>query len=314
MNKVSVIGAGNVGASTAQCIAQQELADVALIDVAGNLATGKALDLAQSAAVQAGDGVLIGGADYALTAGSQVVVITAGLARKPGMSREDLLATNARIVADVTSNCLKYSPDAIFVVVTNPLDAMAFLAWKRSGLPSHRVIGMAGVLDSGRFQRFIADELKVSAEDVRAMVLGGHGDLMVPLPRFSTVNGIPITSLMSKARIKELCERTRNGGAEIVQYLQSGSAYYAPGASVTMMVEAILKNKRRLLPCSVHANGLYGLGDVYIGLPAIIGAWGVEQVLAPALNIVELRALKRSAASAAAAQTQVLKFALETKE
>jgi malate dehydrogenase len=191
---------------------------------------------------------------------------------------------------------------------------MAFLAWKRSGLPSHRVIGMAGVLDSGRFQRFIADELKVSAEDVRAMVLGGHGDLMVPLPRFSTVNGIPITSLMSKVRIKELCERTRNGGAEIVQYLQSGSAYYAPGASVTMMVEAILKNKRRLLPCSVHANGLYGLGDVYIGLPAIIGAKGVEQVLAPALNIVELRALKRSAASAAAAQAQVLQFAVENKE
>ncbi len=295
--KVTVVGAGNVGATTAQYIVERELADVVLTDVIEGLPQGKALDLLEAGPIHRYDCRLIGANDYKDTAGSDLVVITAGLARKPGMSRDDLLFKNAEIVRAVVREVVALSPDAILIIVTNPLDAMAQLAWKASGLPKHRVIGMAGVLDSARFRTFIAQELDVSVEDVTAFVLGGHGDTMVPLPRYSTVAGIPITELLPKDRIEALVQRTANGGAEIVNLLKTGSAFYAPGASVTEMVEAILRDKRKVLPCAVYLEGEYGIRGLFVGVPVKLGRRGIEQIIQITLTPDEDAALKRSAAA-----------------
>lgn len=297
MSKVSVVGAGFVGATVAQYVSEKEIADVVLADVIEGMPQGKALDLLEAAPVHGHDRNIFGTNDYKDTKGSDIVVITAGTARKPGMSRDDLLKINASIVQAVAKETIKHSPEAIFIIVTNPLDVMTYLAWQTVKLPSQRVIGMAGVLDSSRFATFISMELGVSKQDIRAMVLGGHGDLMVPLPRFSTVNGVPITELISKERIESLCQRTRDGGAEIVALLKSGSAWYAPGASVAQMAEAILRNQHRLLPCAVLAEGQHGLKDVYIGLPTILGKNGVEKIIELKLEATELEALQKSASS-----------------
>ena len=297
MSKVTVVGSGFVGATVAQYVAMKDIADVVLVDVVEGMPQGKALDLYQAAPVFGYGSKPVGTNNYADTAGSDIVVITAGIARKPGMSRDDLLKTNAKIVQEVARETCKNSPDAIFIIVTNPLDVMTYLAWETTRLPHHRVIGMAGVLDSARFQAFIAMELDVSVKDIRAMVLGGHGDLMVPLPRFSTVNGVPITELLPKDKIAALCDRTRNGGAEIVSLLKSGSAYYGPGAAVTSMVEAILKDENRLLPCAVYADGQYGVKDIYVGLPAILNRQGVKSIVELQLKEDESAALKKSAES-----------------
>lgn len=295
--KVTVVGAGNVGATTAQYIVERELADVVLTDVIEGLPQGKALDLLQAGPIHRYDCRLTGANDYKATAGSDIVVITAGLARKPGMSRDDLLQKNAEIVRGVVQEVVRLSSDAILIVVTNPLDAMAQLAWKTSGFPKQRVIGMAGVLDSARFRTFIAEELDVSVENVTAFVLGGHGDTMVPLPRYSTVAGIPITELLSKDRIEALVQRTANGGAEIVNLLKAGSAFYAPGASVTEMVEAILRDKKKILPCAAYLEGEYGIRGLYVGVPVKLGRRGIEQIIEITLTPDEAAALKRSASA-----------------
>ncbi len=297
VSKVTVVGAGNVGATVAQYVAEKDLADVVLVDVVDGLPQGKGLDLRQASPIHYHDRKLEGSNDYAATKGSDIVVITAGVARKPGMSRDDLLKINANIVKEVASQAIKQSPDAIFIVVSNPLDVMTYLTWKTTKLPHNRVIGMAGVLDSARFQTFISMETGYSVEDVRAMVLGGHGDLMVPLTRFATINGIPLSEFLSKEKINELVARTRDGGAEIVKYLKTGSAYYAPGASATQMVEAILKDKNRLLPCAVLADGHYGLKDVYIGLPCVLGKDGLQKIVDIKLTEEESQELKKSAES-----------------
>jgi malate dehydrogenase len=295
--KVTVVGAGNVGATTAQYIVERELADVVLTDVVDGLPQGKALDLLQAGPVHGYDCRITGANDYEPTAGSDIVVITAGLARKPGMSRDDLLLKNAEIVGGVVTETARRSPTAILIVVTNPLDAMAQLALRRSGFPKQRVIGMAGVLDSARFRTFIAQELDVSVENVTAFVLGGHGDTMVPLPRYSTVAGIPITELLPKDRLEALVTRTANGGAEIVGLLKTGSAYYAPAASVVEMVEAILKDKKKVLPCTAYLEGEYGVKGLFVGVPAKLGRRGVEQILQITLSPDEAAALGRSAAA-----------------
>jgi malate dehydrogenase len=297
VSKVTVIGSGNVGATVAQCVAEKDVADVVLIDIIEGMPQGKALDMMEAAPIHGHDRKIHGTNDYADTKDSDIVVITAGIARKPGMSRDDLLKINAGIVQTCSKEALKHSPNAIFIIVTNPLDVMTYLAWQTTKLPTHRVMGMAGVLDSGRFQTFIGMELKTSVQDVRAMVLGGHGDLMVPLPKYSTVNGVPITELMPKDRVDALCQRTRDGGAEIVALLKSGSAWYAPGASAALMVEAILKDQNRLLPCCVYADGQYGLKDVYVGLPAVLGREGVKKIIDLKLDDSETAALKKSADS-----------------
>ncbi|MBX9666784.1 MAG: malate dehydrogenase [Candidatus Obscuribacterales bacterium] len=297
MSKVTVVGAGNVGATVAQYVAEKNLADVVLVDVVDGLPQGKGLDLSQASPIHYHDRKLEGSNDYAATKGSDIVVITAGVARKPGMSRDDLLKINANIVKEVASQAVKQSPDAIFIVVSNPLDVMTYLTWKTTKLPHNRVIGMAGVLDSARFQTFISMETGYSVEDVRAMVLGGHGDLMVPLTRFATINGIPLSEFLSKEKINELVARTRDGGAEIVKYLKTGSAYYAPGASAAQMVEAILRDKNRLLPCAVLADGHYGLKDVYIGLPCVLGKEGLTKIVDIKLTDEEAQELKKSAES-----------------
>ncbi len=300
MKKVSIIGAGNVGATVAQYLASEDAADIVLLDINEGAAKGKALDLMQALALTGSSAHVSGTADYADTAGSSVVVICAGSPRKPGMSRDDLLKINAKIVAHAARESLKHSPNAIFVVVSNPLDVMAYLVWAVTKIAPERVIGMAGVLDSARFQAFIADELKVSPVDVRAMVLGGHGDLMVPLPRFSTVDGVPVTELIEANRIAAMSTRTRNGGAEIVELLKTGSAWYAPGAATASMVKAILTGKRKLMPCSVYSGGrydVYQLPAVYIGLPVYIGANGVEDLVKLNLDEAEYAALRASADS-----------------
>ena len=296
-HKVTVVGAGNVGATAAQRIAEADLADVVMVDVAADLATGKALDMMESAPVLGFTAKITGGGDYGPTAGSDVCVVTAGLARKPGMSRDDLLFKNAEIVGGVVQEVARRSPDAILIVVTNPLDAMAQLAWRKSGFPRHRVLGMAGVLDSARFRTFIAAELDVSVENVTAFVLGGHGDTMVPLPRYSTVAGIPITDLLSKDRIEALVKQTANGGAEIVNLLKTGSAFYAPAASVVEMVEAILKDKRKILPCAAYLEGEYGIRGLFVGVPVKLGRKGIEQIVQISLTPDENAALQRSAAA-----------------
>ena len=295
--KISVIGAGNVGASVAQYAVERELGDVVLVDVIEGIPQGKALDLAQAGPVHGYDSSLVGSNGYDETADSDIVVITAGLARKPGMTRDDLLFKNAEIVGSVVEQVVKRSKHAILILVTNPLDAMVQLAWKKSGFPAERVIGMAGVLDSARFRTFIARELDVSVENVTAFVLGGHGDTMVPLPRYSTVAGIPITDLLPSDKIQALVTRTANGGAEIVAFLKSGSAYYAPAASTVEMVEAILKDKKKILPCAAYLDGQYGTKGLYVGVPAKLGRKGVEQIIEIKLQKDEQAAFDRSAAA-----------------
>jgi len=294
-NKVTVIGAGNVGATVAQRIAEAGLADVVLIDIVEGLPQGKGLDLAEAAPVVGHDARVSGTNDYADTAGSDIVVVTSGLARQPGMSRDDLLAKNAGIVRSVVEQAVRHSPDAILVIVTNPLDAMCHIAMTASGFPRERVLGMAGVLDSARFRTFIAMELGVSVEDTHAFVLGGHGDTMVPLPRYSTVAGIPITELLSPERVEALVTRTANGGAEIVALLKAGSAYYAPAASTFEMVEAILRDRKRVLPCAVLLNGEYGVDGLFVGVPVVLGAGGMERVIEIRLTDDEAAAFQRSA-------------------
>ena len=294
-NKVTVIGAGNVGATTAQRIAEAGLADVVLIDIVEGLPQGKGLDLAEAAPVVAHDANVVGTNDYADTAGSDVIVVTSGLARQPGMSRDDLLTKNAGIVRSVVESAAAVSPDAIIVVVTNPLDAMCHVAMDASGFPRERVIGMAGVLDSARFRTFIARELGVSVEDTHAFVLGGHGDTMVPLSRYSTVAGVPITELLPADRVRALEERTANGGAEIVGLLKTGSAFYAPAAGAFEMVEAILLDRKRVLPCAVRLQGEFGVDGLFVGVPVVLGRNGMERVFEIELTDDERAAFQRSA-------------------
>ena len=295
--KITVVGAGNVGASVAQYCVERELGDVVLVDVIEGVPQGKALDLAQAGPIHGYDSRLTGSNGYDETGDSDVVVITAGLARKPGMTRDDLLFKNAEIVGGVVDQVVARSKNAILILVTNPLDAMVQLAWKRSGFPTKRVMGMAGVLDSARFRTFIARELDVSVENVTAFVLGGHGDTMVPLPRYSTVAGIPITELLPKDKIDALVQRTANGGAEIVNYLKTGSAYYAPAASAVEMVEAILKDKKRILPCAAYLEGQYGVTGFYVGVPAKLGRGGVERIIEIKLTPDEQAAFEKSVAA-----------------
>jgi malate dehydrogenase len=293
--KITVVGAGNVGATAAQYIVEKELGDVVLVDVIEGIPQGKALDLAQAGPVHGYDSALTGANGYDDTANSDIVVITAGMARKPGMTRDDLLFKNAEIVGSVVEQVARRSPSSILILVTNPLDAMVQLAWKKSGFPAERVIGMAGVLDSARFRTFIARELNVSVENVTAFVLGGHGDTMVPLPRYSTVAGIPITDLLPKEKIDALVTRTANGGAEIVNFLKSGSAYYAPGAAAVEMVEAILKDKKKILPCAAYLDGQYRTRGLYVGVPVKLGRTGVEQIIEIKLTPDEQAAFDKSA-------------------
>ncbi len=295
--KVSIIGAGNVGASTAERIVLRRLADVVMVDIIEGLPQGKALDLNEAGPVDGYDFRLTGSNGYEETRDSDVVVITSGLPRKPGMSRDDLLQKNFDIVKSVTQQVARYSPNAILIVVSNPLDAMAWTALKVSGFPRERVLGMAGVLDSARMRFFIADALGVSVENTHAFVLGGHGDSMVPLPRYSTVSGIPITELLPKEKIDAIVQRTRDGGIEVVNLLKSGSAYYAPASSIVQMVESILLDEHRILPCAVYLNGEYDYRDLFLGVPARLGAKGLEKVIEIKLTAEEKSALDRSAAS-----------------
>ncbi len=293
--KITVVGAGNVGATVAQRLAEKELCDVVLIDVIEGMPQGKALDLAEAAPIEKHDAHLTGTGDYEASAGSDIVIITAGIARKPGMSRDDLLATNKRIVKEVTEKVVRFSPAAILIVVSNPLDAMCHVAYETSGFPRNRVIGMAGVLDAARFCAFIAGELNVSVENIHAFVLGGHGDSMVPLSRYSTVAGIPITELIPKERLDALVERTRNGGAEIVSLLKTGSAYYAPASAAAAMAESILKDKKKILPCAAYLQGEYGIRDLFVGVPVKLGRGGMEEIITIKLTAEEQSALERSA-------------------
>jgi len=294
---VSVIGAGKVGSTLTQRIAEKNLASVVLLDVIEGWPQGIALDLMEAQGIELNDSKIMGTNDYKDTAGSDIVVITAGLARKPGMSRDDLLGKNAEIVVQAAQKALIYSPDAIFLVITNPLDVMTYLTWEETKLPPERVLGMAGVLDSSRLQVFIAMELGVCIADVSAMVLGGHGDLMLPLPRYCTVRGVPITELMDEATIERLVDRTRNGGAEIVKLLQTGGAYFAPASSACLMVESILRNQSRLLPAAAYLQGEYGLRDIFIGVPCRLGGRGLENILEVRLTESEQKSLQISAAS-----------------
>ena len=294
-NKISIVGSGNVGATAAHWIASKELADVVLIDIIEGVPQGKGLDLLEAMPIEKRDSYVIGTNDYADTANSGIVIITAGIPRKPGMSRDDLLNTNYKIMSDVVGKVVKHSPDCILIIVSNPLDAMAQAAYKLSKFPRERVIGMAGVLDSARFRAFIADELKVSVENVTAFVLGGHGDTMVPLPRYSTVAGIPITELITPDRLAQLVQRTRDGGAEIVKYLKTGSAYYAPSSAATEMAEAILKDKKKILPCAAYLEGEYGIKGLYVGVPVKLGSKGIEQIIQIKLTPEEQAGLNKSA-------------------
>jgi malate dehydrogenase len=294
-NKVTVIGAGNVGATTAQRIAEAGLADVVLVDIVEGLPQGKGLDLAEAAPLVVHDARVVGTNDYADTAGSDIIVVTSGLARQPGMSRDDLLTKNAGIVRSVVEQAARVSPDAIIVVVTNPLDAMCHVAMEASGFPRERVLGMAGVLDSARFRTFIAQELGVSVEDTHAFVLGGHGDTMVPLSRYSTVAGVPITELLSADRVRALEQRTANGGAEVVALLKTGSAFYAPAAGAFEMVESILLDRKRVLPCAVKLQGEFGVDGLFVGVPVVLGAHGMERVFEIELTADEQAAFQKSA-------------------
>lgn len=295
--KITIVGAGNVGATAAHWIATKELGDVVLVDVAEGIPQGKALDLLESGPVEGFDLRITGSNDYAATENSDVVVITAGLPRKPGMSRDDLLRTNAKIVTEVTEKVCKYSPKCTLLVVSNPLDAMAYVAKKVSGFPRNRVIGMAGVLDSARFRTFVAEAADVSVEDVHGFVYGGHGDTMVPMTRYCSISGIPLEKFLPTKKIEEIVERAKNGGIEIVNYLKTGSAFYAPAASVVQMVEAIIRDKKRVLPCAVWLEGEYGISNLFVGVLAKLGTNGMEKVIEIDLNETEKQLLKKSADS-----------------
>ncbi len=294
--KLTIVGAGNVGATTAHWAAAKELADVVLVDIPAldGVPQGKALDLSQAAPVEGFDVGISGATAYDASADSDIVVITAGLARKPGMSRDDLLAKNAEIVKAVTEQVARTSPNAILIVVSNPLDAMVYVAHKVSGFPPHRVIGMAGVLDTARYRAFIAAELGVSVEDIQALLMGGHGDDMVPLPRYTSVGGIPLPELMSAEKIDAIVQRTRNGGAEIVGLLKTGSAYYAPSAAVVQMAEAIIRDKKRILPCAAHCDKEYSVGGYFVGVPVKLGSRGVEKIIEIKLTAEERELFDRS--------------------
>ena len=292
--RVSIIGAGKVGSTLAQRIAEKNLADVVLLDIVEGWPQGVALDLMEARGVERHDRQIVGTNDYTDTANSNIIVIAAGLPRKPGINREDLIKINARIVTEATKQAIEHSPEAILIAVTNPLDIMTYLAWEATGLPKHRVMGMAGILDSSRFQTFIAMELGVSIAEVTATVIGSHGDLMVPLPRYSTVNGIPIGQLMDAGAIDRIVQRTRHGGAEIVELMKTGSAYFAPASSVCLMVESILLNQSRLLPCCVYLHGEYGVQDIFLGVPCRLGYQGVEQVVELELSDTERTAFMES--------------------
>ena len=293
--KVTVIGAGNVGATAAQRLAEKELCDVVLIDIVEGIPQGKALDLTEAAPIEKHDAQVQGSNGYEASAGSDIVIITAGIPRKPGMSRDDLISTNAGIMKSVTKEVAALSPEAVLIIVSNPLDAMCHVAYEASQFPKNRVIGMAGVLDSARFRAFIAMELDVSVENTHAFVLGGHGDTMVPLPRYSTVAGMPITELMPQERIDALVDRTANGGAEIVGLLKTGSAYYAPASAAVEMAESILKDKKKILPCAAYLEGEYGFNDLFIGVPVKLGKGGIVDIIEIELTEEEKKALKKSA-------------------
>ena len=295
--KVTVVGAGNVGATAAQRLCEKELCDVVLVDIVEGIPQGKSLDLTEAAPIEKHDSHLTGTNGYEESANSDIVIITAGIPRKPGMSRDDLISTNAGIMKSVVQQIAKLSPEAVLIIVSNPLDAMCHVAYEASGFPKNRVIGMAGVLDSARFRAFIAMELDVSIESTHAFVLGGHGDTMVPLPRYSTVAGIPIPELMEQDRIDALVERTANGGAEIVGLLKTGSAYYAPASAAVEMAESILKDKKKVLPCAALLEGEYGFNDLFIGVPVKLGAGGIEQIIEINLTEDEKTALAKSAAA-----------------
>jgi malate dehydrogenase len=303
-NKIALIGSGMIGGTLAHLAALKELGDVVLFDIAEGIPQGKALDIAQSAPVDGFDAELTGANDYAAIEGADVCIVTAGVPRKPGMSRDDLLGINLKVMEQVGAGIKKYAPDAFVICITNPLDAMVWALQKFSGMPKNKVVGMAGVLDSSRFRHFLADEFDVSVEDVTAFVLGGHGDSMVPLARYSTVAGIPLPDLVkmgwvTKKRLEEIIQRTRDGGAEIVGLLKSGSAYYAPAASAISMAEAYLKDKKRVLPCAAHLAGQYGVKDMYVGVPTVIGAGGVERVIEIDLNKTEKAAFDKSVGAVA---------------
>jgi len=306
--KLTVIGAGNVGASVAAYASAQELGDVVLIDILEGIPQGKGLDLYEATTVLGVDTMVTGTCDYEATRDSDVIVITAGIARKPGMSRDDLLSTNVKIVGDVAEKAAKYSPDAIIIVVSNPLDAMVYTAWKKTGFAPRKIVGMAGVLDTARFRAFIAEEIGVSVEDIHALVLGGHGDTMVPLTRYCFVGGVPVTRFMSSERLEEIVKRTRQGGAEIVGLLKTGSAYYAPAASAIQMARSILLDKKRLLPVAAYLEGEYGEKGIFVGVPAILGAAGVERVVEVDLTSDESLAFKRSAQAVKDLVTEVDRF------
>ena len=293
--KVTVIGAGNVGANCALRIADKELADVVLLDIAEGIPQGKGLDIAQSGPVQGYDVSIVGTNDYADTANSDIVVITAGIARKPGMSRDDLLAINNDVVRSAAVSAIQHSPNAILILVTNPLDVMCWAAWQATGLPKNRVIGMAGVLDTARFKTFLGEALDVSVENISALVLGGHGDTMVPITRLTNVSGIPLSELLPAETIDAIVTRTQNGGAEIVKYLKTGSAYYAPSAATVEMVESILKDKKKVLPCCALLEGEYGINGLFFGVPVKLGASGIEKVYEVQLNDTEKAAMAKSA-------------------
>lgn len=292
--KISIIGAGNVGATVAELLARDGLADVVLFDVIEGIPQGKALDMLEACPIWDSPVSIRGTNEYADTASSDIVVVTAGFPRKPGMSRDDLLHANAKVVAEVTENVVRFSPDTIIIVVTNPMDVMAQLSLRVSGFRPERVIGMGGILDSARFRTFISLELNVSVQDIEALVLGGHGDFMVPLPRFTTVKGVPITKLLSEDTLNRLIERTRHGGAEIVSLLKSGSAYYAPAAATCQMIKAIINDEKRMLPCSAYLNGQYGVDGFYSGVPVILGQNGIEKIIELELNKEERLNFERS--------------------
>jgi malate dehydrogenase len=293
--KISIIGAGFVGSTTAHWCAAAELGDIVLLDIVEGISQGKGLDLYQAGPIMGFDARITGTNDYADTANSDVIVVTSGAPRKPGMSREDLIKVNADITRDCISKAAPLSPNAVIIMVNNPLDAMTYVAAEVSGFPKERVMGQAGVLDSARYRTFIAMETGVSVEDIQAMLMGGHGDEMVPLPRFSTIGGIPVTEFIPKERLDAIVERTRKGGGEIVNLLKTGSAYYAPAAATAQMVEAVLKDKKRLIPVSAYLTGQYGLSDIYFGVPVILGAGGIEKIIELPLNEEEMALLKKSA-------------------
>ena len=294
-NKVTVVGAGNVGATTAQRIFDKELADVVLVDIVDGLPQGKALDMLESGPILGTDATIVGSNDYDETANSDVVVVTSGIARKPGMSRDDLLLTNMKIVSSVVEQTAKFSPNSVHLIVTNPLDAMAQQALKITGFPPNRVLGMAGILDTARYRTFLAQELGVSVNSVSAYVLGGHGDTMVPVVGSTNVAGTPVSKLIDPKRLEKIVQRARDGGAEIVNYLKTGSAFYAPSASIVQMVEAILLDKKEKLPCTSYLQWQYGINDLYVGVPVKLGAHGVEEIVELDLNDDELTALRKSA-------------------